>query len=126
MHSTSPLPSQRRLDLNKTPSLTVVPRLRQEALSGLAAEERRAATGVKEQVLALRNILDVDLRTAVGLGKNAVCSPSVKPCLGASQGGGSTPFTKVGLPCGSQQLQAVPHADADTVFRDFVDGGVRD
>jgi hypothetical protein len=46
-------------------------------LSGLAAEKRSASAGIEEQILTLSNVLHVDLRTAVGFGKNAVSSVSV-------------------------------------------------
>jgi hypothetical protein len=46
-------------------------------LSGLAAKKRSASASIEEQILTFSNILQVDLRTAVGLGKNAVSSVSV-------------------------------------------------
>jgi hypothetical protein len=50
--------------------------LRKVSSPGLAAEEGGTSAGIKEQVLAFSNILNVDLRAAVGLGKNAVSSVS--------------------------------------------------
>ena len=40
------------------------------ATAGLAAENRGAATSVNEEVLALGNVLDVNLSTTVGFGED--------------------------------------------------------
>jgi hypothetical protein len=50
--------------------------LREVSSPGLAAEEGGTSASIKEQVLTLGNVLNVDLRAAVSLGQNAISSVS--------------------------------------------------
>lgn len=59
--------------------------LRDVAPSSLAAEQRSTAASIEEQVLALGHILDVDLRAAAGLCKNAVVVPFGQQTLSLSR-----------------------------------------
>jgi hypothetical protein len=68
-----PAPSRLKFNTLRLCSLSI---LCEVSSPGLAAEEGGTSAGIKEQVLTLSNVLNVDLRAAVGLGKNAVSSVS--------------------------------------------------
>lgn len=63
----------------------------QVAFTGLTAQQGCTATGIEEEVLALRHILDVNLGATVHLGKDATswsAGPIATECLGALAGAG--------------------------------------
>lgn len=68
-----PAPSRLKFNTLRLCSLSI---LREVSSPGLAAEEGGTSAGIEEQVLTFSNVLNVDLRAAVGLGKDAVSSVS--------------------------------------------------
>lgn len=77
----------------------------QVTLALLARQEAGAASGIEEQILALGHVLDIDLRTAVCLGEDAVHKICQHRLYNSGVGGQSVRDTAAAQATADQPLQ---------------------